>query len=224
MVICFYYGLNPLDPHVEGPLNSVFIYRPDKRHHLWRFVSYATLHAGWAHLTFNTLVQVLVGLPLEMVHGSLRVACIYLAGVVAGSLGTSVFDADVYLVGGSGGVYALLAAHLANVLINYRNMQSALIPVLAVAFLATADMGFAMYDYFTVEMVGLPASYIAHLTGALAGFTLGVVILKNFTQKSHKDDLVWWIALGTFTACMVFAIIFNLLHPFPYIGIGQTFV
>lgn len=58
-----------------------------------------------------------------MVHGSGRVALIYIAGVAAGSLGTSVFDTDVYLVGASGGVYALLAAHLANVLLNYNNMQ-----------------------------------------------------------------------------------------------------
>lgn len=34
-----------------------------------------------------------------------------------GSLGTSVFDMDAFLVGSSGGVYALLAAHLANVLL-----------------------------------------------------------------------------------------------------------
>jgi len=34
-----------------------------------------------------------------------------------GSLGTSVFDSNVYLVGASGGVYALLAAHLANVML-----------------------------------------------------------------------------------------------------------
>lgn len=58
-----------------------------------------------------------------MVHGSGRVALIYMSGVVAGSLGTSVFDTDVNLVGASGGVYALLAAHLANVLLNYNNMQ-----------------------------------------------------------------------------------------------------
>lgn len=77
----------------------------------------------WLHLGFNLVVQLLVGLPLEMVHGSGRVALIYMAGVIAGSLGTSVFDNDVYLVGASGGVYALLAAHLANVLLNYNNMQ-----------------------------------------------------------------------------------------------------
>ena len=73
--------------------------------------------ARWLHLLFNLLVQLLVGLPLEMVHGSTRIGAVYMAGVLAGSLGTSVFDTDVYLVGASGGVYALLAAHLANVLL-----------------------------------------------------------------------------------------------------------
>lgn len=33
---------------------------------------------------FNLLVQVLVGLPLEMVHGSLRIGVVYMAGVLAG--------------------------------------------------------------------------------------------------------------------------------------------
>lgn len=36
---------------------------------------------------------------------------------VAGSLGTSVFDMKAYLVGASGGVYSLLAAHLANIML-----------------------------------------------------------------------------------------------------------
>ena len=81
---------------------------------------------------FNLLVQLLVGLPLEMVHGSLRIGCVYMAGVLAGSLGTSVFDPDVYLVGASGGVYALLAAHLANVLLNYNNMEFGLVRLLGV--------------------------------------------------------------------------------------------
>ena len=35
----------------------------------------------------------------------------------AGSLGTSVFDMKAVLVGASGGVYALLAAHVANILL-----------------------------------------------------------------------------------------------------------
>lgn len=77
-------------------------------------------------------MQLLVGVPLEMVHGSARIACVYLAGVLAGSLGTSVFDPEVYLVGASGGVYALLAAHLANVMLNYNNMQYGIIRLAAI--------------------------------------------------------------------------------------------
>jgi rhomboid-related protein 1/2/3 len=67
-----------------------------------------------------------------MVHGSMRIGCIYLAGVLAGSLGTSIFDPEVYLVGASGGVYALLAAHLANVMINYHSMQYGVVRLLAI--------------------------------------------------------------------------------------------
>lgn len=49
-------------------------------------------------------ISQVVALPMNFCH-------------VSGSLGTSVFDTEVYLVGASGGVYALLAAHLANVLL-----------------------------------------------------------------------------------------------------------
>lgn len=54
-------------------------------------------------------------------------------------------------------------------------------------------------------------SYIAHLTGALAGLTIGLLVLKNFEQKLH-EQLIWWIALGIYTACTIFAIVYNLLN------------
>ena len=50
-----------------------------------------------------------------MVHGWWRVLLVYLAGVVAGSLGTSVSDPRVFLAGASGGVYALITAHIASI-------------------------------------------------------------------------------------------------------------
>lgn len=75
------------DPSGPVPIDSIFIYRPDKRYEIWRFLFYMVLHAGWFHLGFNLIVQLLFGLPLEMVHGSTRIGCVYLAGVLAGSLG-----------------------------------------------------------------------------------------------------------------------------------------
>lgn len=156
-------------------------------------------------------------------------------------IGTSVFDPDVYLVGASGGVYALLAAHLANVMLNYSNMQYGIIRLLAVflfgEFLiiifhkpldnkiinitnyniyvhitASCDVGFAIYSRYSVESTSVPSiSYVAHLTGALAGLTIGLLVLKNFEQKLH-EQLLWWIALGIYAACTLFAIAFNLFN------------
>ena len=77
------------------------------------------------HLGTNLVVQIVLGIPLEMVHGWWRLLIIYLAGVTAGSLGTSVSDPTVYLAGASGGVYALLLAHLASLILVFSCRWSA---------------------------------------------------------------------------------------------------
>ena len=239
-----------------------------------------------------------------MVHGSMRIGAVYMAGVLAGnfllkqsrqrgfnylftndlflspsssspstgSLGTSVFDTDVYLVGASGGVYALLAAHLANVLLviniprahllplstaraplrifcsiifcfcslktyfkilifyifllifqNYNNMEFGVVRLIGIFIVASADVGFAIYDRYAAEQIGPPVSYVAHLTGALAGLTIGLLVLKNFEQKLH-EQLIWWVALGVYAACTLFAILFNVFNPEPYQLIYPTAV
>ncbi|XP_017098335.1 protein rhomboid isoform X2 [Drosophila bipectinata] len=215
------------------PSDSMFIYRPDKRHEIWRFLFYMVLHAGWLHLGFNVAVQLVFGLPLEMVHGSTRIACIYFSGVLAGSLGTSIFDPEVFLVGASGGVYALLAAHLANVLLNYHQMRYGVIRLLHILIFVSFDFGFAIYaryagedlplgsssEFPNIDQVEGPAavSFVAHLAGAIAGLTIGLLVLKSFEQKLH-EQLLWWIALGTYSALVVFAIAFNILNGFALLS------
>jgi len=61
-------------------------------------------------------------------------------GVLAGSLGTSIFDSNAYLVGSSGGVYALLAAHLANIMLNYSNMEYGIYRLLAILLFGECHM------------------------------------------------------------------------------------
>ncbi|XP_016933745.1 rhomboid-related protein 2 isoform X1 [Drosophila suzukii] len=221
-------------PRGPIPSDSMFIYRPDKRHEIWRFLFYMVLHAGWLHLGFNVAVQLVFGLPLEMVHGSTRIACIYFSGVLAGSLGTSIFDPDVFLVGASGGVYALLAAHLANVLLNYHQMRYGVIKLLHILVFVSFDFGFAIYARYAGDELQLGSSsefvsidqtetvvavsYVAHLAGAIAGLTIGLLVLKSFEQKLH-EQLLWWIALGTYSALVVFAIAFNIMNGFAMFNI-----
>ncbi len=47
--------------------------------------------------------------------GMLRVATLYMAGVILGGLGASVSEPNKFMLGASAGVYALIAAHLGNV-------------------------------------------------------------------------------------------------------------
>ena len=105
------------------PYCSHLIYNPNKREEAWRYVSYRSagsmldiiisnnnacvgslVHSGLFHVTFNTLVQLVLGIPLEMVHGAWRVAAVYTSGVLAGSLWTSAVKPGVFLSGASGGV------------------------------------------------------------------------------------------------------------------------
>ena len=68
----------------------------------------------------NIVLQVLVGLVLEMSNSWWRVGLVYVLGVVAGSLSSSIISPDAFLAGASGGVYALSCAHLAAILLNWR--------------------------------------------------------------------------------------------------------
>lgn len=79
-------------------------------------------------------------------------------------------------------------------------------------FIASCDFGFAIYSRYAVETSSAPSiSFVAHLTGALAGLTIGLLVLKNFEQKLH-EQLLWWIALGVYAACTIFAIVFNFVN------------
>ncbi|GAB1296551.1 Rhomboid-related protein 3 [Apodemus speciosus] len=99
-------------------LKNSLVYHPQLRAQAWRYVTYIFMHAGVEQLGLNVVLQLLVGVPLEMVHGATRIGLVYVAGVVAGSLAVSVADMTAPVVGSSGGVYALVSAHLANIVMD----------------------------------------------------------------------------------------------------------
>lgn len=61
------------------------------------------------------------------------------------------FDTDVYLVGASGGVYALLAAHLANVLLNYNNMEFGIIRLAGIFIIGKQSTIFPLDDAPSIQ-------------------------------------------------------------------------
>ena len=55
----------------------------------WTSLTYALTHASWTHLTNNLMLQLMLGCPLEMVHGFVRTATIYTLGAAGAGLARS---------------------------------------------------------------------------------------------------------------------------------------
>ena len=76
----------------------------------WRLVTSGFMHSGILHLGFNMYVLYWLGTMLEPALGHLRFAALYLASLLAGSLGVMLLSPDSVTVGASGAVFGLMAA------------------------------------------------------------------------------------------------------------------
>lgn len=222
-----YYAVNMgnLGPYSPVPWSSPLIYNPKRRMEAWRFISYMFLHAGYVHLLSNVMVALFVGIPLEMVHRWWRLFILYVAGVLAGSLAASMFDPHSYLVGASGGCYALIAAHLANVIINWAEMPFNWARLLVLSTLMATDVG--VFAYMTITGTGTRVSYVAHLAGFGAGLLLGTVTLRNL-QEHRWEVILKWTLLAIFLFLTIAAITIQIAFPdlvglYPPMPDRQTF-
>lgn len=223
---------NPVTATHGVAMYSPLVYKPSRRYEVWRFLTYMLMHQGYMHILFNMIFQLAFGLPLEIVHKAWRVALVYLAGVIAGSLAHSISDHHVGLVGASGGVYALLGAHVAAIVTNWREMNykcmdqdemednmcrgicrivlSAPVRLAVILMLVVPDTGLAVYRRIT-EPENQKVGVTAHIGGFLAGLLLGIPILLNI-RRHHWETNLGWITLSIYLVFVAFCCIFNGLY------------
>lgn len=211
---------NPVTATTGVPTYSPLIYKPKRRYEAWRYITYMFIHQGYLHIIFNLIFQLLLGLPLELVHKFWRVMLIYVLGVLAGSLAHSVTDVNVALAGASGGCYALIGAHIASVIVNWKEMNyqctegslvrfmcSAPVRLTILLVLSFGDTGIAIYRrYF--ETVTTKVGISAHIGGMVAGLLLGIPVLKNVNVLTWEKTL-GYVTLSIYLCFVAFAMIFN---------------
>ncbi|VEN63126.1 unnamed protein product [Callosobruchus maculatus] len=190
---------------------TIFIYDPWKRQEAWRFFTYMLVHIGYEHIFTNLIVQLVLGLPLEMVHQWKRVLLIYVAGVLAGSLAHSVVDPNIMLGGASGGVYSIMTAHIADVIMNWSVTPYPLIQLIAFSIIICADLGVTVYERYFQHIV-TNVGVAAHAGGAAAGLLVGINVLRNF-RVTKVERYLWWAALITYALLMGGAIMINIFWP-----------
>ncbi|XP_003745510.1 rhomboid-related protein 2 [Galendromus occidentalis] len=202
IAIFIYYCVELGEWSADGPtpISSPLIYTPYRRYEVWRFLTYQFIHIGIYHILFNILMQLMLGIPLEMVHKWYRVGIVYFMGVIAGSLGSSLSDPRTLLAGASGGVYALIAAHLATVILNYSEMEFGWLRLAILTVFGVTDFSVAVYERYSRGPGRNPISYSAHLAGAFVGLSLGVVVLRNLVVRKTERIL----RIISFIFCLVF--------------------
>lgn len=176
-----YYALRSDEPITligPVPFNSKLIYNPYRRYEVWRYFTYIFIHAGYWHISFNILIQLAVGIPLEVVHKFHSIFIIYIGGAIGGALGNSIADPHSYLAGASSGCYALIAAHLSNLILNWEEMKSPWFKFSSLMIFSIADFGTAVYERHS-KYGAYRTSYGGHLAGAISGLLLGLVFLRN---------------------------------------------
>ncbi|GAB0197667.1 rhomboid-related protein 3 [Grus japonensis] len=133
--------------------------------------------------------------------------------VEARSLAVSVADMTAPVVGSSGGVYALVSAHLANIVMNWSGMkcQFKLLRMAVALICMSFEFGRAVWLRFhpSVYPPCPHPSFMAHLGGVMVGITLGVIILRNYEQRL-QDQTLWWIFLSIYVIFVLFAIFWNI--------------
>uniref|UniRef100_A0AAF5PQ37 rhomboid protease n=1 Tax=Wuchereria bancrofti TaxID=6293 RepID=A0AAF5PQ37_WUCBA len=191
------------------PQKSLLIFNPHKTNEVWRYFTYMFIHIGIIHLAFNVLTQIVLGIPLELVHKFWRIALVYLSGVLAGSLLDYAIDPRTHLAGASGGVYALLAAHIAELLINWAEMEFALYRALALVVLISSDVSLVIYHRYYLNTAD-KVSHVSHLAGFVAGVLMGTVVLRNF-RKKNWERIIWWIAFTVTGSSFSILVLLNIL-------------
>lgn len=212
--------MNQCSANRPVPIQSPLIYDPSRRYEAWRFLTYMFLHAGLVHIIGNLLIQILIGIPLELVHNGWRVCLVYVFGSLIGAFAHSLTDPRTFLLGASGGVYALFGAHVANVVLNFENMQfpTKLLPgkkfhcgivrTVVLGILVVADFGWALYQRYGTDIES-NVGFMAHVGGFLGGLFLGNIFLKNLTVREWEKKCVLPVSIIVISLIVVVSVVFN---------------
>jgi len=199
-----YPGLTALQSYSycdEGFKTSIF----------WRFLSYQFTHGSLGHVGSNCLMLLFLGVPLEGFHGTGLTALMYNVGVVGGGLAWMLLDPDTKAYGASGGGYALLGMHLADLIMNWKQKKFRYLVFLMLA----AIVGVETAGYISsVQGDASNIAHSAHAGGLVSGLLIGMMLTRNIDKKRWERVLqVVAFLVGVGLVC--FSLAWWFMSPLP---------
>ena len=91
--------------------------------------------------------------------------------------------------------------------------------VLVVVIVAVSDVAVYIYDiYLSGTQNGKPIGYAAHISGAIAGLFVGILVLRNLRWEKH-ERYIWAFSFSLFVLLIGSAIIWSIAVPSHFSGI-----
>ncbi len=95
-----------------------------KEKEIWRIFSPMVLHAGLIHYFLNMLALWFVGSAVERSHGFFPALIIFVVPAIGGTVLSAIFLPQYISVGASGGIFGLIGACLADIVMNWKLLFS----------------------------------------------------------------------------------------------------
>lgn len=192
-------GLDPIHSAILGHTDLKLIdvnTCENYRFEVWRWLTYQFTHVGITHVLINSILTLLLGVPIEAMVGFVRTFLMFNAGVIGGALAYGVWDGRNTIVGMSGGCYALVAMHFAEIALNWKKMKFAKTKlVFLIVLVALDNVHYHLGNVKSQQPDDKPTtSNSAHFGGAMAGFVSGALIGYN-EDLTRKDVTIKLLAV-----------------------------
>lgn len=186
-------------------------------------------------------MQLLCGACLEILHHRKRIAIIYLASVLGGSLFISVLD-NGYTVGASAGVFGLMFAHFATITLNWNEMERKCYLLYTLIIYIIYDTSLTLYNDLVLKKNSHVSvhihsatlsncsalysihqiSHAGHFGGAVTGFLVSILVLKNFKIEQWEKKMKT-ICIGLLAAICGTIILVNIVISGRYVPVEWNF-
>mmetsp|Transcript_3503 Transcript_3503/g.5338 ORF Transcript_3503/g.5338 Transcript_3503/m.5338 type:complete len:601 (+) Transcript_3503:205-2007(+) len=153
-------------------------------HEAWRLVTSIVLHAGVVHYFINMLALWFVGSAIERTHGVLAAIILFVIPAIGGVILSAIFLPQYITVGASGGIFGLIGACLADIIMNWKLLFSDFVNENGKKHRHVMVVVFLIADIVLNCIIGLTpyVDNFTHLGGMTIGFLCGISTMERLSS------------------------------------------
>jgi membrane associated rhomboid family serine protease len=152
----------------------------------WRLVTPMVLHAGIIHFVLNMLAMWFIGYAVEMNHGFMAIAILFIVPAIGGTLLSALFLPEYISVGASGGIFGLIGGCIADIVTNWNLLFSKEVHISndGQRFRNVKVLVWLLVDILLNVLIGLTpfVDNFTHLGGMVYGFLCGLSKLERLSK------------------------------------------